>query len=226
MLYAIAVALAAWFARLLTPSGALATAAVGSVIWERGGLVYAGPLLIFFITGSLLGRLPGGSEKEGPRTAAQVLANGGVATLAVLIPGGATAYASALCAANADTWATEIGTRLGRKPVRITTLKPAARGASGAVTVAGLAGSAGGAALVAVMSIPIPGALPWVVAVAGFLGSIFDSLLGDTLQAKFVVEGNPSETGGTLVKGIPWLRNNTVNFAMTLFAGALGYLLG
>ncbi|MDQ2986015.1 MAG: DUF92 domain-containing protein [Armatimonadota bacterium] len=226
MFYAVAVAVAARLAGLLTPFGALAAAAVGSVIWEQGGWPYAIPLLVFFTTGSLLGRLPGGAAKEGPRTAAQVLANGAVAALAVLIPGGATAYASALCAANSDTWATEIGTRLGRKPVRITTLEPAARGASGAVTIAGLAGSAAGAALIAVMSIPIPGALPWVVASAGFLGSLFDSLLGDTFQAKFVVDGSPNETGGTLVAGVPWLRNNAVNFAMTLFAGTLGYLLG
>jgi uncharacterized protein (TIGR00297 family) len=222
--YAVGVAAAAWLARLLTPGGAIAAATIGGVIWEKGGLAYAAPLLVFFISGSLLGRLPGGGAKEGPRRTAQVVANGGAAALAALVPNGETAFVAALCAANADTWATEVGTRFGGRPFRITNLRPADIGASGAVSGAGMLAAAAGAVVVAVSAIPLSAAAVGFAAIAGFFGSVVDSVLGDTVQARFWSEDlGENEAGGQRMRGWRWLRNDQVNLAMTLFAAALAY---
>jgi uncharacterized protein (TIGR00297 family) len=214
----------------LSLTGAVAAAIAGGVIWEAGGLPMAAPLLAFFISSSLLGRLPRGSEKEGPRTAGQVLANGGVATLAAAlvwldVRQAPTMFVAALCAANADTWATEIGMRFGKKPIRFTALKPVEPGTSGAISAAGILASLAGSAFIAATAYWVVGADLVTAAVAGFAGSLFDSLLGDTVQARFWSAAGTSETGGTLIKGVRWLRNNEVNFAMTAFAAALAFLL-
>jgi uncharacterized protein (TIGR00297 family) len=230
MLYALFVALAAFLLGFLNLGGAVVAAIVGGLVWEAGGLAMAIPLLAFFLSSSLLGKLTGGGQKEGSRTAGQVIANGGAAAISASlmwldVSQAPTMFLAALCAANADTWATEIGMRFGKAPRRATTLKPAQPGVSGAVTVAGLAASAAGACFVALAGSWMVGTNLALAAALGFAGALLDSVLGDTVQAKFWTSAGVTETGGTLVKGVRWIRNNEVNFAMTS-AAALGvYLL-
>ncbi len=183
----------------LTAAGAVAALVVGgATIWGVGwrGLAL---LLAFLFSGSLLTR--GG----GRRTAAQVFANGGVAAVAAML-GSWTAFAGALAAAAADTWATEIGAHSRPVPRLITSGAPVSAGANGGITLLGTTGGLLGAAFI--------GGLTWllgprdlrlaaVVAVAGVLGMLIDSVLGATVQGA----------------GDKWLDNNGVNFAMTL-AGA------
>ncbi len=79
------------------------------------------------------------------------MANGGVAALAALA-GSWAAFAGALAAATADTWATEIG-RYSRKPPRlITTGKPVAAGTDGGMTLVGTVGGIAGAAFMAALA--------------------------------------------------------------------------
>lgn len=164
---ALAIAWLARRARSLNASGAVAAIALGTVIFGLGGLGWALLLLAFFISSSALSRLFGRRKnrlelnyaKGSERDAGQVLANGGVAGLFVL----AHAFlpiqtwpwvgcAAALAAANADTWATELGA-LSRKPPRmITTGRAAEPGTSGAVSLAGTLAALGGAALVAAIA--------------------------------------------------------------------------
>ena len=184
----------------LTTAGAAAALAVGgATIWGVGWRGF-GLLLAFFVSGSLLTR--GG----GQRTARQVFANGGVAALAALA-GSWPAFAGALAAATADTWATEIGAYSPTAPRLITSGASVPRGANGGITPLGTAAGVLGAAVI--------GALTWVlgphdlrlagvVAIAGAVGMLVDSLLGATAQG-------PLEDG--------WLNNDGVNLAMTL-AGA------
>jgi uncharacterized membrane protein len=193
---------------------------IGGIIWERGGIPAAIPLLIFFLTSSILGILPGGTGRSSPRNAMQVIANGGAASAALLLPNGFPAYLAAICAANADTWATEIGTRLGRRPVRITTFKPAQLGSSGAISAAGLLGALLGSIVVAIPNFSI------LAAIIGFGASILDSILGDTIQAKFrKPDGSTSETRGDRTSGLLWMRNDQVNLTMTLAAATIAYLI-
>jgi uncharacterized protein (TIGR00297 family) len=170
----------------------------GATVWGLGwrGLLL---LLAFLISGSLLTR--GG----GRRDARQVVANGGVAAAAALL-GSWPAFAGAVAAAAADTWATEIGACSSAPPRLITSGVSVPAGANGGITLLGTAGGVAGAAAM--------GGVTWglgahdlrlaaVAAAAGVLGMLIDSLLGATLQG-------PEDA---------WLNNDGVNLATTL-AGA------
>jgi len=225
--------LAGWRLRWLTATGALAAAAVGACILGLQGWSGAAPLLTFFVTSTLLGRLPG-RPSHGPRTAAQVLANGGVAAAAAaagawgVLPGRA-ALAGALAAANADTWATEIGSRWGGIPRRLGAGRPVGSGDSGGMTALGSAAGCAGAVLIAVVA----GFLP--AAIAGTGGMLADSLLGGTAQAVYRCPrcGARSELPAAdgcgvvpvRVAGLRRLNNDGVNLAATVVGAALAVLL-
>lgn len=158
-------------------------------------------LLAFFISSSLLTAAAGGGEKSrggGPRNARQVVANGGVAALAALA-GNWAWFAGAIAAANADTWATEIGSHSRTPPRLITTGRPVPAGTDGGMTVLGTAAGIAGAGFVAAIAYILGQRRAPAIAVAGVLGMIVDSLLGATVQ-------------GTIRS----IDNNAVNLAATL----------
>jgi uncharacterized membrane protein len=82
---------------------------------------------------------------------------------------------------------------------------------------------------------PIDLALFAILTISGVAGSLFDSLLGATLQAIFYcptcgkeTEQHPLHTCETpthLVRGLPWLNNDLVNVACTLFAALAAIIL-
>lgn len=205
----------------LTRRGAAAALAVGlATAWGTG---WRGVLLLFafFISSSLLTSRTA-EDGEGRRNERQVLANGGVAALAALL-GSWAAFAGALAAATADTWATEIGARSRAQPRLITSGASVPAGTSGGITLLGTVGGLGGAAFIGALAGLI------TVGIAGALGMVFDSLLGATLQGKFECPrcGARTELAGTVchepvrvVRGFAWLDNDAVNLAATL-AGAL-----
>lgn len=227
MLYAAVAAALVYALRLLRLDGAVAAFAVGALVFEGGGLGMAVALLLFFCTSVGLGRLArrrkaalSAELAPAPRSAVQVLANGGVAALLCGVnllhpsPESLAGALASLCAANADTWATEVGLAFGKAPFRITTLQPSPPGPSGVVSVQGLIAGFAGAMLVAASS-PLVGLthLAGGLAVIGFAGALLDSVLGDTLQRK--------EAGG----GLRWMTNDMVNLVSTCAAAAAGYLL-
>lgn len=247
-LLATLVALAAWRLGALQPSGALAAALTGGLVFGFGGLAWAALLLVFFISSSALSkafrrRKSGVGEKfsKGSRRDwAQVLANGGLGALLALLYGllaGAdwpwAAFAGAMAAANADTWATEIGVLSRRAPRLITTWKIVEMGTSGGITALGTLATLGGALLVGVIAaLSGPGGAGLAVAATagGLAGSLFDSWLGATVQAIYTcpvckkeTERHPQHTCGAstvLVRGLPWMNNDVVNFLCTA-AGAV-----
>ena len=253
-LFGILVALLAWRVGSLSTSGALAAALMGSLIFGLGGLPWAVLLLGFFITSSGFSLLfkrrkasLGEKHAKGSRRDwVQVFANGGLGMLLVLVhwllPEQAwpwIAFAGAMAAVNADTWATELGVLSPAAPRLITTGRPVEMGASGGVTMLGSLASLAGAALIGVLAVLFPGegaGLPIVPAAAlgGLAGSLFDSFLGATLQAIYTcpvcqkeTERHPTHTCSAateLKRGLPWLDNDAVNFAASL-AGALAALL-
>jgi uncharacterized protein (TIGR00297 family) len=175
--------------------------------------------------------------KTGTRDLGQALANGGVAGLAAVLLGvtGDERYGlamlGALVAANADTWATELGV-LSRSPPRlVTTLRQVAPGTSGAVSGVGMLAASAGAAFVGLVA-ALAGArwslVPWLV-VAGVVGSLVDSLLGATVQDVRWCDACGRETERRVhrcgrparpYRGFSWLGNDTVNVVATV-AGAL-----
>ena len=133
-------------------------------------------LLAFFITSSALSRLfrkqkQGLDEKFSKgheRDAGQVFGNGGVATLFAALhwfqPDAAwpwLAFAAALAAVNADTWATELGVLNPAAPRLITHLRQQVeKGTSGGVSLGGTMAALLGSALIATLVVlvsPIPG---------------------------------------------------------------------
>ena len=242
------IALVARRAHALSPSGAVAAVAVGTLCvaagWSWGAL-----LIAFFVVSTALSRF-GRAEKAartagivakgGARDARQVLANGGFFTLAavgsLVAPAAlaaAAAGAGALAAATADTWGTEVGTLARRPPRLVTTGRPVAPGTSGAVTLGGTVASVAGALLVAALAALAGwGAGAALGAFAGGLaGAAADTVLGATLQARRHCPRCDSPTERTihgcgaptrLVGGLPWFDNDGVNLASGLLGVAVG----
>lgn len=237
------VAAAAWRARALSPGGAAAACAVGAVVFTRGGWAGAGALLAFFGTSTLLSRWRRrakeslGYEKGGRRDAGQVLANGGVAAACLLLPlftprvDARLAFLlmlGALAAATADTWATEIGSALGAHALDLRTGRAAPPGTSGAVSGLGTLAALAGAALLGCFAAPAGGAAGWgVVTLAGLLGSLGDSLLGATAQARWHDPARPGRwterADGPPARGLAWVGNDAVNWACTLLGALLAF---
>jgi len=236
--------------RALSRSGGMGMMIIGTVVFGLGGIVFAVPIIFFFVTSSFLTFMTSPSkrvamitfDKTGPRDIRQVLANGGVAATCALIyfltgkfdwffP-----YLASLCAAAADTWATERGTMSRQVPVSIVTLKKTEAGRSGAVTVAGMISAAAGSALVMLsgyFSVKFLSdfgtfhARIWLAVLnAGFAGSILDSILGGSVQAMYrcslcnrITERRTHCGDATIpVSGFLFIDNDTVNFISVLFA--------
>ena len=240
------VALAAWKVRALSGSGAWGAMLAGSVIFGLGGVQWAALLLTFFITSSGLSKLFKRRKQEinekfakgSRRDWAQVFANGGAATFIIgfhlLYPDSELpwlAFAGSLAAANADTWATELGIFSPRDPRMITTGKPVPKGTSGGISLVGTLATTAGAALVGLIGwLFTPEISAWamigVVTLAGLLGSLVDSLLGATVQAIYYDPQREKETEKVFfnadgspaapVRGKEWINNDMVNFSATL----------
>ncbi len=124
------------------------------------------------------------------------------------------AFIGSVATANGDTLASEIGETSRSMPRMITTLKPVEAGVDGGVTPLGEAASLAGAVIIGLLAAVtgMTGIFGLITgAVAGFLGTNFDSLLGATLQSRGL------------------LSNNGVNLLATAFGalagGALWYIL-
>lgn len=243
--------LLAWRAGALTSSGALAATGVGGVIFGLGGLPWAALLLTFFISSSALSRafrqkkhaLSEKFAKGTSRDWGQVTANGGLGAALVLAQAinpdeiwPWIAYAGAMAAVNADTWATELGVLSPSPPRLITTGRVVERGASGGITFLGSLASALGAALIGLAAwlfstAANPLALIGLATLAGLLGSLIDSLLGATIQGIYYcpvcnkeTEQHPVHTCSNPtrhVRGLRWLNNDLVNLAASLAGASL-----
>jgi uncharacterized protein (TIGR00297 family) len=245
--FAIVIALTAWRLRWLTGPGAVAAWVAGTVAmgagWDWGIL-----LVSYFVASTLLSRFrraekasraAGRVEKLGARDAAQVASNGGWFVIAALchwispLAAWQCVGAGALAASAADTWATEVGSLTRALPRSITTGKRVAAGTSGGVTTAGTIAGVAGAVFVAALA----AALGWphvtfgAAIAGGVVGSLLDSVLGATVQARFWCASCGMETERprhdcatitTLRGGLRWLNNDGVNALATAAGGAVG----
>lgn len=251
------VAYFAYRAHSLDKSGAFAATFVGTIIFGIGGWRWAILLLTFFITSSGLSRAfkkrkQGLSEKfskGNERDAGQVFGNGGLATLFAalhafypesIIPW--IGFAASLAAVNADTWATELGVLNPTPPHMITNLrKHVEKGTSGGISLWGTLASLLGSSIIALPAVLLSPTAPMnanyflLLTVAGLAGSLFDSVLGATVQAMYYcptdqkeTEKHPLHTCGTQtvhIRGWKWLDNDLVNFACGAFGAVVALLL-
>lgn len=235
--------------KFLEAGGAIITFLIAVMVYGVGQWKWTVPILLFFFTASILSKAGKNKkrkydllyEKNSNRDGFQVLANGGIAFLASLVYFFSPAsiwyavFVVSLAAANADTWATEIGVFSKSNPRLITNFQMVAKGRSGAVSIFGTLGSLMGAFVVAasILSFSSGGWTQVVIlTVSGLLASFVDSILGATLQAQYIdaKTGNWTERNTTdgvankLVHGCPRLNNDGVNFIATVSA-PLFYIL-
>ncbi len=215
---AVGFALLARLLRAVTDGGALVGAGVAFLLMNACGLAGFLPILAVFLLTWVATRWRserkqniGVAERRGGRRASQVLANLGAAGLcamaAAAFPEQSTLLLAgsmaALAEATADTVSSEIGQAVGATPRLILGLAAAPVGTNGAVSLEGTLAGCIAASLVAWVSAfsnIIP--LRWspMIATAGVLGMLCDSVLGATFE-------NKARMG-----------NDSVNFVSTVFA--------
>ena len=235
----------------LTLSGSIAAFIVGCCValgfgWR--GLVLLGA---FFVSSSLWSKFKKTKkeqlveilEKGERRDWLQVMANGAVTSIAALlfyVTGNdmwQMAFIISLAAANADTWASEIGVLSKRQPIHIFSLKAVEKGTSGAVSILGLLSSLGGSILiVAISSILLPvssTAIFLFMIVCGLAGSLIDTILGALVQVIYkcaqcgIITEKSMHCGQntTMIKGISFINNDAVNLLSIMLATLLGALV-
>jgi uncharacterized protein (TIGR00297 family) len=198
---------------------------IGIVVFAGAGYIGFILLGIFFILGvlatshkkELKANLHPGAVHPQTRNAGQVLANGGVAALcaagALVDPENAAVYsmmvAASLASAAADTLSSELGMVYGRNTFNILTFKKEPAGLDGVISWEGtLIGAAGSMAVAVIWSLEAGfGKGTFLVALAGVIGNLCDSLLGALLERK------------------KYIGNDLVNFLNTLFAALVAWLL-
>jgi uncharacterized protein (TIGR00297 family) len=226
----------AWIApkKLLTPSGLLHAWVLGVLLW--GILGWQGYLVVmfYFLVGSAVTRI-GMAQKEaegiaekrsgarGPENVWGSALTGTLCALGILVvraldldpklitPLLLLGFVASFSTKLSDTCASEVGKAYGKRTFLITNLQPVPRGTEGAVSLEGtLAGIVGSLAIAfvgwGVGLIDLWGIL-WC-AIAAFIATNIESLIGATLQARVV-----------------WLTNEVVNFLNTLIGAIVAVLL-
>jgi len=223
----------------LSLSGYFGGLIMGIIIILFGGWFYLYPICVFFILSSILSKIVKKTSsfktKEANRDIIQVYSNGGIGLIICIfdyfsdpnlyiIP----IYLASIAAATADTWGTEFGKYSKKRPVSIYNFKTIDHGMSGGITLIGSIGSLLGASVIAFavwLFSPISNSILFAIIFIGFLASLFDSLLGATVQAKYETQFGEiieiQENGATLISGYKWLNNDMVNLLNTAFAPIL-----
>lgn len=257
------IAYLAYKTRTLSLSGAMGAWLLGTVIFGLGGPEWMTPIVVFFIFSSILTKvgkkhkkkLETVFEKTGKRDIYQVFANGGVAMIATMCwhffepvwPDGETLwymiFLSAIAAATADTWGTEIGAFSRKKPRSILGFERVPMGTSGGLSLIGTLGAVMGAFIIALTGkfalqifagLHMPGYITALITLTGFCGALVDSLLGATLQAQYrcpvcrkITEktAHCGQEAIPLERGYRMINNDVVNLCNTVAGGLLGGLL-
>ena len=241
----------------LSTSGAVGAVLVGTLIFGLGGWEWGLLLITFFVSSSWLshyrkadkGQVAEKFAKGSRRDLGQVLANGGLGAILAVVsarypnPLLFAAFVGVMATVNADTWATELGI-LSRVPPRLVTSgDEVAPGTSGGVTSLGIWASVAGAMLIGTVATALVqagsllGGNSWslraisyslLAVVGGLVGSLFDSLLGATLQGIYYCDRCEKETESPIhhcgrttqpLRGWSWLNNDLVNFSASLVGG-------
>jgi uncharacterized membrane protein len=243
-----------------TVSGALAMTAGYLISAIGGGWVWGALVLLFFsstIAWShfrrdrkviLLDRLLGQAKIGWQQVTAQLGWGCVLALLSIVSRHGVGftgAFVGVVAAANADTWATEIGVLSRNQPRLVNNGRLVTAGTPGAISLLGLVSAAGGAWLVGFTALALyfinaifDGRiwaqiflwLPISAVLGGLASSVVDSFLGATAQAMYYCEhcqciseaavhhcGLPARQ----TRGWPWLSSQGVDLVASLVGAAV-----
>lgn len=237
-------------AKFLSFGGSVVTFLLAVSIFGIGGIMWAVPILTFFILSSLLSKMGKNAkkryfttfEKTGIRDQYQVLANGGIGGILVLISyfyydiSLYYAYLISLATATADTWATEIGIIYGKNTIKITNFQKVDPGTSGGITIPGTL-----AAFLGSLVITFVGYLMYpliniktffMICLLGFFASLTDSVFGATIQAQYKCKQCAGFTEkkyhcniiAEQISGYTFINNDMVNFLSAL-SGTFIYII-
>lgn len=205
---------------------------------------------LFFVTSSLLSKWKNKHKKKTEdvlvkgdfRDSLQVLANGGFPFLIsigdLIFPEYAPwewLFAVSIACANADTWASEIGTLSRKKPRMLWTLKKVETGTSGAITLLGTIAALSGSFFVSIFSYLLfeqSIEMVLLIIIFGFIGNLLDTFLGASVQANYQCQkcGKTTEKlvhcqySTQKVKGISFMNNDVVNLLSIGISTFLFYL--
>lgn len=215
-LITVAFGVVAWLVRGVTISGALAGTLTAFLIYSAlgwGGFITL--LSVFAVTlictraGYQRKLRLGLAEERRGRNAGQVFANvlaaAAFAVLSLKWNILAIAAIAAMAEAAADTAQSEIGQVASRNAWLITTLRRVPPGTDGGVTVPGLVAGLVAATLTALTASIVHVLafnLLWLAAVAGFLGTLVDSVLGATLERRGLLGNDGVNLCGTVSAGL------------------------
>ena len=214
---------------LLTRAGWVHAGVLGSLLWgclgPRGWLA----VVLYLALGSLVTKLgfrtkqarglaEGRGGARGPENVWGSAATGALLAIAAVLaplpwqPLVLLGFAASFTAKLADTCGSEIGKRWGRHTVLITTLRPAAPGTEGAISLEGTAASLVGSALMAALMLALgllAGGQAWLlVSLVGFAATLIESVIGASAQQRW-----------------SWLSNELVNGLQTAIAAAAAMAL-
>lgn len=247
------IAFLAYKKELLSLSGLIAAIIVGTIIFIYGGVISFSLMMAFFISSSIFSKLFKDKkknleiiqEKGDNRDYMQVIANGGVAAVMLIlfaITGDFNFFLASsvsFAVSNSDTWASELGVVSKKKPFSIATFKPVEIGISGGITLLGIIAAAAGAIFIGgaycIMVTIVRGIdfyaiiVFFIISIFGFIGSLIDSFLGATIQGqyydevgKYYTEKKVGPNGkNKLVKGISFVNNDVVNILSNVIASLL-----
>ena len=229
----------AYAKQYLSISGFLGASMMAVLLFGFGGETYLYPLVIFFITSSILSNfnIKNNTIKQSNRNISQVYANGGIALFICVINyffNHTLMYPcllASVAAANSDTWGTELGEMSSKMPIDIISGQEVSPGESGGITLFGTIGAMIGSSIIGALGYywTFDMRIMLIVIVAGFLASIVDSILGSTIQARYI------STDGSLITekyknafylytGQKNINNDIVNLYCTL-SGPILFLL-
>lgn len=223
----------------LSAMGGLATLLLGWMLVVNDQPRWVLSALLFFALGTAASNLPGRNPWTGQsrRTATQVFSNGGVPIVFIaayhfsgepaFLIGGLCGLGSAL----SDTLSSEIGVRRASHAWSILGWKAVPAGQSGGVSAAGLFAGMIGALAMGIFSAAMFDTFDVTAAIliagVGFVGNITDSLLGDSIQAKYLgaskfLQDVPTATEEKHIYGWKWVDNNAVNLLSSAAASVIG----
>ena len=234
---------------VLTIDGALGAFIMGLFIFGIGGWKFLLPIVLFFLTSSFLSKILNDKDqnfesfpKGSRRDLIQVYANGGIPMLISIWwlydPSEILyiAFLASVASATADTWATEIGIYSKITPRNCISFRKLKPGVSGGVTLFVTIGSLLGAGIISLSGqfFLQSSVQTLLVLLAGFTGSILDSIIGATVQAIFVCNKCGGETEKSqhcgnptmLESGNKMINNDMVNLLCTISGATIVILIG
>ncbi|MDC2976893.1 TIGR00297 family protein [Prochlorococcus sp. AH-736-E02] len=190
---------------MMTKGGWISAGILGTILW--GCLSWQGwvSVVIYLLFGSLVTKIgfkfkkeQGIAEKRGGRRGPEnvwgsaatglflaIMTKFNAANLVLLKIGFAASFAAKL----ADTFGSEIGKRFGKDTYLITTFKKVERGTEGAISLEGTLASVLGSIFMAFtmlhLSLISTKSHFIIVAVSGFLATLFESIIGARFQNKY-----------------------------------------